>query len=213
MQYGFSPPGYFGPDTEAGVVETMLLARKGEQMGMRMTDDEITRFLQMLTNNSVTPEQFTEILTAISGRRGGVSRRQLYDALRTELLGQRFSAGFLGSQQTTPAERWEAYQKLNSRASIEAIPVAVADFLDKVPEPDAAAVQTLYDNYKPFEPALGSPVPGFKIPAKVAIQYMVANYEQFENAAAVTDEEIASEYEKNKDTRYLYTGDLGGGQR
>ena len=37
---------------------------------------------------------------------------------------------------------------------------------------------------------------------------MVANYEQFENAAAVTDEEIASEYEKNKDTRYLYTGDL-----
>ena len=144
----------------------MLLARKAEQMGMRMTDDEITRFLQMLTNNSVTAERFSEILTAISGRRGGITRRQLYDALRTELLANRLSSGFTGSQQTTPAERWEAYQKLHSRASIEAISVAVADFLDKVAEPDNTAVQTLYDNYKPFEPALGSPVPGFKIPGQ-----------------------------------------------
>ena len=30
----------------------MLMARKAEQIGMRMTDDEITRFLQMLTDNS-----------------------------------------------------------------------------------------------------------------------------------------------------------------
>ncbi len=128
-----------------------------------------------------------------------------------ELVAQRFAAGFTGSQQTTPAERWEAYQKLNSRATVEAIPVAVADYIDKVAEPDNTAVQTLYDNYKQFEPTPGAPFPGFKIPAKIAVQYLTANYEQFEDPDAVTQEEIVNEYEKNKDTRYLYSGDLGAG--
>ncbi|HVU87809.1 MAG TPA: hypothetical protein VHD36_10850 [Pirellulales bacterium] len=211
MLYGFSPPGYFGPETEAGVVDTMLMARKAEQIGMRVTDDEITRFLQTISENRLTGEQFSDILAGISGRRGGISRRQLYDALRTELMAQRFAAGFRSSQQVTPAERWEAYQKLNSRATIQAIPVAVADFIDKVAEPDNTAVQTLYENYKQFEPTPGAPVPGFKIPAKIVLQYFVASYEQFEDPAAVTQEEIVSEYEKNKDTRYLYSGELNSG--
>ena len=207
--YGFSPPGYFGAESEASVVDSMLMARKAEQMGMRVTDDEITRFLQRLSDDRLTGDQFSEILHSISGGRGGVTRRQLYEALRTELTAARFAAGFAGSQQNTPAERWEAYQKLNSRASIQAIPVAVADFVDKVDEPDATAVQTLYDNYKQFEPTPGAPMPGFKIPARTAVQYFVANYEQFEDPSAVTYEEIVNEYEKNKGTRYQYTGDLG----
>ena len=206
--YGFAPQGYFGSETERGVVDTMLLARKAEQMGMRMTDEEITRFLQLLSDNRLSGDQFTEILNGISGRRGGISRRQLYDALRNELLAQRMTAGFVGSQQATPAERWESYQKLNNRAKIEAVPVAVADFIDKVGEPDNTAIQTLFDNYKELEPVPGSPSPGFKIPAKIAIQYLVADYEKFEDPSAVTYDEIVNEYEKNKDTRYLYTGDF-----
>jgi hypothetical protein len=207
--YGVAPPGQFGAESESAVVDTMLMARKAEQMGMRITDDEITRFLQRLSEDRLTGEQFSDILRSISGGRGGVTRRQLYEALRTELTAARFSAGFAGSQQNTPAERWEAYQKLNSRAAIQAIPVAVADFLEKVDEPDATTIQTLYDNYKQFEPTPGAPMPGFKIPARIAVQYFVANYEQFEDPSAVTYEEIVNEYEKNKATRYPYTGDLG----
>jgi len=206
MAYGFAPQGYFGSETERSVVDTMLLARKAEQMGMRMTDEEVTRFLQLLSDNRVTGDQFTEILNGITGRRG--NRRQLYDALRTELLAQRLTANFAGSQQATPAERWESYQKLNSRAKIEAVPVAVADFVDKVGEPDNTAIQTLFDNYKELEPVPGSPSPGFKIPAKVAVQYLVADYEKFEDPSAVTYDEIVNEYEKSKDTRYLYSGDF-----
>lgn len=207
--YGISVPGYFGAESEASVVDSMLMARKAEQMGMRVTDDEITRILQRMSEDRLTAEQFSDILRSISGGRGGVTRRQLYEALRTELTGARFAAGFAGSQQNTPAERWEAYQKLNSRAAIQAIPVAVADFLEKVDEPDATTIQTLYDNYKQFEPTPGAPTPGFKIPARIAVQYFVANYEQFEDPSAVTYEEIVNEYEKNKATRYQYTGEIG----
>jgi len=85
----------------------------------------------------------------------------------------------------------------------------VADFLDKVPDPDDAAVRTLFERYKLFEPTPGAPVPGFKIPAKVALQYFTADYEQFEDLAAVTDQEIRDEYEKNKNTRYLQRPDFG----
>ena len=184
----------------------MLLARKAEQIGMRMTDDEITRFLQMLTNNSVTAEQFSEILTAISGRRGGTSRRQLYNALRTELLAQRFGAGFLGQPANHAAERSEAYQKLNSRASIEAIPVAVADFLDKVPSPtlrpSKRCTRTIPSNSTRHRLAST----GYEIPAKVAVQYMVDDFEQFENAAAVTNKGDRERIRKKQDARSCLHG-------
>jgi hypothetical protein len=206
--FGYNAQGYFGPDSEADVVDTMLRARKAEQMGMKITDDEITRILQLFSNDRLTGEQFAEILQSMSGRKGGISRRQLYDALRTELLSRRLVEGFAGSQQTTPAERWESYKRLNNRAVIEAIPVAVADFVDKVAEPDDAAVQKLFDTYKFNEPQPGAPVPGFKIPAKIAIQYFTAEYEQFEDLDSVSYPEIVNEYEKNKDTRYLYSGNL-----
>ncbi|HEY1602206.1 MAG TPA: hypothetical protein VGG64_21570 [Pirellulales bacterium] len=206
--FGYNAQGYFGPDSESDVVDTMLRARKADQMGMKITDDEITRILQLFSNDRLTGEQFAEILQSMSGRKGGISRRQLYDALRTELLSRRLVEGYAGSQQTTPAERWESYQRLNNRAVIEAIPVAVADFVDKVAEPDDAAVQKLFDTYKFNEPQPGAPVPGFKIPAKVAIQYFTAEYEQFEDLDSVSYPEIVNEYERSKDTRYLYSGNL-----
>jgi SurA N-terminal domain len=211
--YGFTPEAYFGPDTESGVVDTMILSRKAEQMGVRVTDAEITRFLQQLSSDRITAAQFGEILQRISGRRGALSRRQLYDALRTELLARRLVDGFSGSQQATPAERWESYKQLNNRAVIAAIPVAVADFVDKVPDPDDAAVQALFDRYKQFEPTPGAPVPGFKIPAKVALEYFTADFEQFEESAAVTEKEILDEYEKNKNTRYLKRPDFDSGRK
>ena len=193
-------------------------------MGMHVTDEEITRFLQELSSDRLTAEQFAQILQGISGRRSGLSRRQLYDALRTELLAKRLTDGLVGSSQApwegfaatlqaTPAERWESYQRLNNRAVIEAVPVAVADFLDKVPDPDDTAVRTLYERYKEYEPIPGAPVPGFKIPAKVALQYVTADYEKFEEVVAVTDQEIHDEYEKNKNTRYLKRPDFDTGSQ
>ena len=166
--YGYTTDAFFGPDTENAVVGSMLFARKAEQMGMRVTDDEITRFLQQISGDRVSGDDFAKILQFMSGgRKGHLTRRQVYDALRPELLARRFSNAFAGdASQTTPAERWESYQKLNDRARIEAIPVAVADFVDKVPDPDEKTLQEFFDRYKQFEAMPGSPMPGFKIPAR-----------------------------------------------
>ena len=186
-------------------------SRKAEQMGMRITDDEITQFLDDIGGNRLTSEDFTKILRSVSGgKKGQLTRRQVYDALRPELLARRFSSVFASdAAQTTPAERWESYQKLNNRARIEAIPVAVAEFVDKVPDPDDKTLQDFFDRYKQFEPMPGSPVPGFKIPAKVAVQYFEAEYDKFYHPDAVTEQEIEDEYNKNKDTRYLKSVDFG----
>ena len=80
--YGFMQDGFFGADTERAVVDTMLLARKAEQIGLRVTDEEITRSSARAQLDRLTAEQFAQILQGISGRRSGLSRRQLYDALR-----------------------------------------------------------------------------------------------------------------------------------
>jgi hypothetical protein len=200
---------FFGPDTENAVVAAMILTRKAEQMGMRVTDDDITRFLRDVTDGRVSGDDFAKILQYMSGgRKGQLTRRQLYDALRPELLAYEFGRAFAGNAPTTPAERWESYQKLNNRARIEVIPVAVADFVDKVADPDEKTLQDFFDRYKQFEPAPGSAVPGFKIPAKVALQYFEAEYDQFYDPDAVTEQEIEAEYNKNKDTRYLKRPDF-----
>ncbi len=139
----------FGPDSERSVVDTMILARKAEQLGMRVTDEEITRFLQGISSDRITGPQFAEILQVISGgRKGSVSRRQVYDALRTELLARHLASSFVRSSQNTPGERWEYYQRLKNRAQIEVVPVMVADFIDKVPDPDDARSAPISTNIR-----------------------------------------------------------------
>ncbi len=206
---GYAYDTFFGPETEAAALDTMLLARKATALGMRITDVEISRFLDEIGNHRVTADQFGQILHALGGgRKGSLSKRELYDALRNELLAQHVTNALIGIQHTTPAQRWESYQRLNSRASVELIPVAVADFLDKVPDPDEATLAKFFDTYKNFEAMPGSPLPGFRIPNKVALQYFVAEYDDFVKPDEVTQEEIQHEYDQNKDTRYLYSGDF-----
>ncbi|MBI2824302.1 MAG: hypothetical protein HYX69_06410 [Planctomycetia bacterium] len=200
---------FFGPPSETRLVNTMLLARKGQQMGMTVTDEEVTQFLQQVTRDRVTSEKFAEILRSLGGGgRNRIGKTQLYDALRTEILALRMGSALSVGVQTTPAQRWEMYAKIRERASAEVVPVAVADFLDKVADPDEATLQKFFEAHKDSEPAPGAPVPGFKIPAKVALQYFKADYDKFYDPKAVTYKEIKDNYEQFKDTLYQSTDDL-----
>ena len=212
MQAGFSlqrEP--FGSDSEAAVVETMLLARKAEQLGMRVTDEDLTRFIRDdIAQGRVSAEQFNEILKKLGDKgRVGIPRQQVYDALRIERLAQRMASVLAYPQQVTPAQRWEAYERISNRADIEAVAVAVADFRDKFPEPHDTAIASYFAKYKDSEPIPGSPEPGFKVPAKVVLQYFKADYEQFDDPDSVTYGEIVEAYDKFKESRYLYSGDFG----
>jgi hypothetical protein len=196
-----------GPATEAAVVEAWLKSRNAAELGIVIADPAINGFIASITNNLVTPN---EIEAAC--KRASISTIQLFEMLRDELLASQFENMFTSSIATsdprvrrpvvvaTPAQRWDYYNRLNCQATIQAIALPVANYLDQVSEtPSEEELQKFFDEHKEnyLDPNSPSPEPGFKVPHKIAVEYIKGEVEPF--AAKVTDAEILAQYEKHKD--------------
>jgi hypothetical protein len=109
----------------------------------------------------------------------------------------------------TPDQRYKDWLAVNDRIIIEAAAIPVDSFKIDVPEPTEAELTKFFDEHKNRDPQpdlIGqteypSPTPGFRIPRKVDVQYIQAEYDQLLANAEneVTDEEIAKYYDENKD--------------
>jgi len=194
----------FGLATEAAVVDTWLKARCAQQLGMVVSDDPINGFIQKWTGNRVKLE---DIDTALK-RSPPVSETQFFDMMREELLAQQLVKVFTASVQVqdsrgeivpiaTPGQRWDYYNRVHRMATIEAIPLAVADYVKNVDDPSEEELKKFYEENKETLPNPESPDPGFRVPHKVAFEYFKANVDKF--AEKATDAEVLSRYEKKKD--------------
>ena len=102
---------------------------------------------------------------------------------------------------------------MNDRVVVEAVAVPAESLLVDVKEPTDAELSAFFDEYKDLEPMpdrdwgieLPSPNPAFAIPQKVAVQYLLADYNQFLTKVEdeVTDAEIEKFYEDNKDPYFI----------
>ncbi len=185
---------------EAAAVETLVLNKRAEKLGMVVSDRAINDLLKQITNDSLTKDTLQEVVNHLqTGRRVSVAR--LFEALRVELTASKFSQMFLQSvQDVPPAQRFEYYARLNRQAKAEIMPLAVADFAGQVDDPGKDVLQAFFQSHKNRFPDPASPDPGFKEPRRAAFQYFKANFAkaQDEFKPQVTDEEIAEYYEKNK---------------
>jgi hypothetical protein len=188
-----------GDDSQESVVNTMLMARRAQDMGVTVSNKAINEFLKQITEDKVTQDQLREVINA----QRNVSDKQLYDMLRHELMARRYlEMAFVGMSGLTPAERWEYFLRQNRKAKTQIVAVPVADFVPLVPDPTDEVLSAFFDEHKERLPDPASPTPGFKVPKKLAFEYLRADFEKFQAAAEVTDEEIADYYEKNKATRF-----------
>lgn len=195
-----------GPTTERSVLESQVLAHHAQAEGIVVSDESITDFLRELTRDQVTAAQFQAILAQMrTPGRQRISKADVYDALRTELLAMRYQQMFTSSFQITPAQRWDYYQRLKRQIRAELVPIAAADFLPKVSDPDEKTLVSFFNKYKETEAVPGSAEPGFKIPERAAFSYVEAHYDKFYDPSKVTEAQIKEHYEKFKDSRYLYT--------
>ena len=190
---------YIGPTTEEAVVDAWLRAQMATEMGLDVTDTEVNAFLKEVTGDRVTSHQFNEILSSLR-----ISQAQLFAAFRTELLAMNFRQLFSQSiEGSPPAERWDYYQRLNRRATVEIAPIPVAKFVSRVAEPDEGALQAFFDKYKEEYSDPASVEPGFRDPQKIALEYFKASYDDFIDPKSVTEEEVKQHYEQFKDVHYL----------
>ena len=185
------------PTSDEALAETWLLARRAEELGLVVDDQTINTFLAELMQASITSEGIAAILEGM-----GISEDDLFSSLRQELLAMRLRRMFsLSLRGMTPAQRWDCFQRLNRKVTIEWLAVPVSEFVDDAPDPSDATLRAFLDQYKAEPDDPSSPDPGFREPKKVAVEYLKAEYEAFFNREleAVTEEEVEKYYQDNKE--------------
>jgi hypothetical protein len=198
------------PTNDNGVITAMLLNKKAEDLGIVISDQVVIAYIKEWTERKLSGQDLGKIISDL-----GITQPQLFDAIRFNLAAtyaeRTFMPNIVRSNQymawfhgDTPAERWEYFERLNRKATTEIMPVAVKDFVDKVPEPTATELQTFYDEYKNAYPQPGSRTPGFRDPYKAQIEYVKADNDKLLDEAlpTVTADEIKDYYDKHKDTLF-----------
>ena len=183
-----------GSPAEEDVVNTWLLARHAEDLGLVVTDVAVEAFLEELVEGKLDGAQIELILNGLD-----ISVDTLYSLLRHELLAyntQRLFQASIGG--VTPAERWGYYQRLNRKIAIEAIQLPVRDSFSDIPSPDDRTLEELFEKHKNEELNPSSPEPGFRVPPMIEIQYFKADYEQLLERVEISESEIRQYYEEHK---------------
>jgi hypothetical protein len=191
------------PGPEESAIETWILSRKAEQLGMVVSDRAINDLLRQITDNSLDGDELQATIHELqAGGRRRISVARLFDAIRTEMLASKVSQLFFQSlRDIPPAQRFEYYERLNRRAKVEVMPLAVASFVGQVSEePNNEALRAFYEAHKNSYPDATSPEPGFKEPKRASFQYFKADFAKLKDEfkPQVTEDEIREYYEKNK---------------
>ena len=200
------------PLSDEGIIESMVLEKKANELGIVISDKTVNDFLRGWTADRVRPQDFAKIIANLSADRRSISQSNLFDALRFELavlklkemfrpvLSRREGMGvvFRGD---TPADRWDYFCRLNRKVTAEMLPLAVDKFVGNVPNPTDAQLVAFYDQYKDSFPQPDSPTPGFKQPMRAQFQYFKADNEKLVAAELpkVTEQEIKDYYDRYKD--------------
>ena len=188
-------PDFLGEATEENVVNTWLLAQRGAELGVVMGDDAVINFVKQQTEDRLGDQQVRDVL-----RQLGSSDIQLLEAIRRELVAQQvLQMHWTSLAAATPAQRYDAFCRLNRQASVELAALSVDKFLGQVPDPSEQAVAELFAKHKDQLPQSGSPEPAFREPYRATIEYIRADLDKFVDAKAVTDAEIEKYYNENKD--------------
>lgn len=194
-----------GPATEQSVVDTWLYAQHAKRLGLVVGNQAVSDFIREMSENRVHASELKKRSVRGSREQGifervGVGPMQMYELLRHELLALRLRRMFYVSLEgTTPAQRWDYFNRLERRATIEVIPVAVANYVGKVQEePAEEELRELFEKYREQYANPVLPEPGFRKPHKIGVRYFKADLETFASEA-VTEDEVKSHYEKNKD--------------
>jgi hypothetical protein len=201
---------------EQDVLLGHLLRLEAQQHGIVVSDQQIESYLDRISENKLTSNQFKQI---VGTQR--LTSKQVYDFLRDELQARMALQMEMPFNPLPPERYWRYFKQLNVKQQLEvaAIPIrqkADSDgktppaFIDKVPDPGDAELEKFFEQHKSTFEQLNDDgkglQPGFRQPRRVRLNYISLDYKSFEESVAksdpVTDAQIAEHYEKNKDARY-----------
>src|SRR3954451_23411597 len=191
---------------EEHVVKIKLFADAARKAGMKVSDDTVVQYLMDWGRGNVSSQDMRKMLKG----RTGVTIDYVIDAIREEMLARNYLRSHEYAFDTvTPQQRWKDWLQVKDFVILEAAAVPAESFLVDVKDPSEAELTSFFDKYKDHEAApefygpteLPSATPGFKIPRKIDVQFVQANYEELLAKAEpkITEQEIAKYYDEHKD--------------
>jgi hypothetical protein len=185
----------FGTTSDEDLVNTWLLTRRAEELGMVVSNETINEFLQNISQNKITSADIAAII-----KQEELTENQFFDIMREQLQALEISRLFtLSLQGISPAQRWDYFCQLRRQANVELIALAVEQFVSDTLNPGEAEIKAYFEQYKDKLPNPESPEPGFRIPQKIDLEYFKAEFDKFSDPATITEDEIQNCYEKNRD--------------
>ena len=202
---------------QLGVVTTRVLAQLAQEAGMEVDDQVVLHYLREMGLNKVSDSEIPSLLQSIGGREGNsqFKEERLFAGLRELLLANQYmDSNSSAIRSVLPQERWDDWRRINERVAVDAIRIPAEKFLEQVPEPTEAELKAFYEEHKDSLSGapdivggreLPSPKPGFKLPEKVVLKYLVGDPSDWSQKYLdeITDEEIADYYERNKRSQFV----------
>lgn len=205
-----APTQYFfgGLDTRS-IVDAKILERKANELGIPADKQLAVNWLRGLDLDPTTAGiqgLSTQDFDALY-RRGfsqEVTDVQLLEDLANQLRIAQVR-GLPGVPPVTPLDVYLAYRDQNMRVAAKLVPFRVEQYLEGVPTPTDAEVQAYFEKYRDVEPDPGRESPGFKIPQRIVVEYVMADVPRLadEIKAGITEEELRAffrETQSNEDT-------------
>lgn len=183
--------------SEADLCYSKIMLTMAEKIGVEFDDSAADEFLKQFCNKKVADSEFNELLTK-SGLTIFEVRQMIKQDLITSTTAELLAGG---TNSPAPDKLWKNFLKLNQKVKIEAYPVLVSSFMDKVgKKPTDSQLQEIYDSGKARASHPDLAEPGFVKLDQAKVEYVQPNLNTiFEREKAkITEEEIKAEYEKQK---------------
>lgn len=199
------PGASFGSTEDEALANLMLLSEKAQRLGLVVSDQAVNDFIRAMHGNQLTTQDVRGIMQSQD-----LTPVIVFDAVRRELLAANllqmlFPRDFM--QGASPGERWDYYSRIHRRVHAQVLPVPVEAFVDQVATPDEEELREFFEKYKDVLPDPDSPEPGFRRPRKATFEYILADFDDFYQAALddVTAAEIEEYYRENQEN-FPYSG-------
>ncbi|MBX9654803.1 SurA N-terminal domain-containing protein [bacterium] len=206
-----APPQGFPIDKD-NVIAGIALSKKADRMGITVNDEEVMNWLNQITEQKLTGDDFEGILRGrINPLKKTASNKDdsfamsdviLFSTLRRELAVERLLRISMPPQSTDfeePADVWERESPRYTEMGIEFVEVPVKKYIDEAAAPNEQQLKETYNKYATVVADTKNGTPGFLQPRRIDVQYLAAKVDDFAKDVKVTDEEIAAYYEKNKE--------------
>jgi len=183
------------------IMTWLALYDEARARGFEMSDAAVAARLKGLEELGLGADAVNRLV-----QRAGGNRDHLLAALRTDMTVRLYIDWLRDtlSASVGPEVRRE-FTKTDDRIQVRLAVLKAAAFLSEVKEVSESALNEPFTKYRSFFAGQGPEGCGYRIPDKVAIEYLVADPKAFEPQAAgkITDADIQKYYDAHKASEFL----------